>query len=627
MRTLVLGGIRSGKSEIAEQLVSQHDSVRYVATAVQTAGLDPQFRERVTRHRDRRPAGWTTVESIDLPEVLATPAPATLVDDLGNWVSGQLDAAGGWDDESVDLREKISALTEAVASADGDVVLVSPEVGLTVVAPTAAGRRFQDDLGSVNRAVAAVCDRVLFVVAGKVLDLTDTDITGTDITGTGTGTGEKLRAADPVTPAATDDEHTVAAEEIVAEDIVTAGLTVPVPAAATAVPDVETSAAGDSVHGDLTLESAADFPDVTPPSYERIEAAKARELTLTKPAGSLGRLEDIAVWAAGCQDRASAHPFVDPVVVVFAGDHGVAANGVSAYPPEVTVQMAANIISGGAAVNVLAARAGARVRLEDLAIDADTDPSISRFKVRRSSGDLRNTDSLTEQEAAAAIAAGRAIADEQVDRGADLLIAGDLGIGNTTAAAVIIGTLTSTEPVVVVGRGTGIDDAGWMRKTAAIRDGMWRAKYHRFDPPRLLATVAGADIAAMAGFLAQAAVRRTPVILDGVVVTAAALVADRMAPGARSWWIAGHESHEPAHPIALSWLDLTPVLRLDMRLGEGTGALTALPVVQSALATLESMATFADAGVSTADGTGEIGDSDTEGTDTGAHSDAAAAAR
>ena len=286
--------------------------------------------------------------------------------------------------------------------------------------------------------------------------------------------------------------------------------------------------------------------------------------------------------------------------MVFAGDHGVARAGVSAYPPEVTAQMVANIDAGGAAINVLAGAAGATVRVVDVAVDCDEPltAAIGAHKVRRSSGNIATEDALSTDEAVAAVEAGRRIADEEVDAGADLLIAGDMGIGNTTAATTLIAALTDTEPVALVGRGTGIDDAGWSRKTAAVRDALYRARRLRSDPIGLLRTCGGADLAAMAGFCAQAAVRRTPLLLDGVVVTAAALVADRMAPGARSWWQAGHRSTESAHTLALAQLGLEPIVDLGLRLGEGTGAAVALPLVRAAVAVLASMATFDDAGVS-----------------------------
>ena len=342
-----------------------------------------------------------------------------------------------------------------------------------------------------------------------------------------------------------------------------------------------------------------EFPAIVAPDARAAAAARARQNELTKPPGSLGRLEDLSVWVASCQGVCPARQFVRPRVVVFAGDHGVTSAGVSAYPAEVTAQMVANFDRGGAAINVLARAAGASVRVADIAVDvsAPVSVSIGAHKVRRGSGNIAVEDALLADEATAAVEAGRRIADEEVDSGADLLIAGDMGIGNTTAATTLIAALTDSEPVAVVGRGTGVDDAGWARKTAAIRDALYRARAVAADPVGLLRVCGGADLAAMAGFLAQAAARRTPVLLDGVAVTAAALVANQLAPGARQWWQAGHRSTEPAHGVALQRLELEPIVDLRMRLGEGTGAVLALPIVQAATAILASMATFAEAGI------------------------------
>lgn len=345
------------------------------------------------------------------------------------------------------------------------------------------------------------------------------------------------------------------------------------------------------------LSKGGAFGVVEAPDAAVREQAQARQLQLTKPAGSLGRLEQLGNWLAACQGVCPPKAFARPRVVIFAGDHGVTTNGVSAFPSEVTMQMVGNFLAGGAAVNALAAVAGASVRVVDIAVDGDTDPAISVHKVRRSSGSIATEDALTAEEVDQAIAAGRAIADEEVDAGADLLIAGDMGIGNTTPATVLVAALTDTEPVAAVGRGTGVDDAGWMRKTAAIRDALRRARPVVKNPVDLLRVASGADIAAMAGFLSQAAIRKTPVILDGVVVTAAALVAEDLAPGASAWWVAGHRSTEPAHTLALKQLRLEPLIEMEMRLGEGSGALTALPILHAAVATLAEMATFGDAGV------------------------------
>lgn len=344
------------------------------------------------------------------------------------------------------------------------------------------------------------------------------------------------------------------------------------------------------------MTDPVEFDTVSPPDEPSRQAALARHEQLTKPRGSLGRLEQLGAWLAACQGQCPPNPLRRPRIVVFAGDHGVAAKGVSAYPSEVTAQMVANFRTGGAAINVLAACAGADVRVVDLAVDAETEDA--KFKVRRSSGSIDREDALTEDETNAAIAAGKSIVDEEVDAGADLLVAGDMGIGNTTASAVLIAALTGSEPVAVVGRGTGIDDVTWMRKTAAIRDALRRAKPVTAEPVALLRTVAGADIAAMAGFLAQAAVRRTPVVLDGVVSGAAALVAEELAPGARAWWVAGHRSTEPAHRLVLDQLDLEPLLDLKMRLGEGTGAAAAIPLLSMSVRVLAEMATFGEAGIS-----------------------------
>ena len=342
-------------------------------------------------------------------------------------------------------------------------------------------------------------------------------------------------------------------------------------------------------------------------------AARERQLQLTKPTGALGRLEDLSVWLAGVQGSCPTRPLEQVRVVVFAGDHGIAgggiahdgisSTGVSAYPAAVTAQMVRNVMSGGAAVNALARLAGASVRVVDLAVDADLDDItagnfIGEHKVRRGSGRIDREDALTRDEAERAVRAGMAIADAEIDSGADLLVPGDLGIGNTTPAAALVGALTRSDASLVTGRGTGIDDATWMRKCAAVRDAMRRARPVLGDQLQLLATAGGADFAAMTGFLLQAAARRTPVVLDGVMSGACALVAQRVAFRAVDWWVAGHLSGEPAHALALNRLSLQPVLDLGLRLGEGSGALLAVPVLKAAAATLAEMATFDEAGVS-----------------------------
>jgi len=334
-------------------------------------------------------------------------------------------------------------------------------------------------------------------------------------------------------------------------------------------------------------------------------AAFARQARLTKPAGSLGQLEELSAWLCEVTESCPPRPLDRVRVVVFAGDHGIARTAAtSAYPPEVTAQMVLNFIAGGAAVNTLAELNGASVRVVDMAVDSDLAylgehaETVAAFKVRRASGSIDREDALTYAEALAAFDAGRTIADQEIDAGVDLLIPGDMGIGNTTPAAALTALLTHTELALVVGRGTGIDDATWMRKTAAVRDATRRGRNRLADPIDLLAAVGGADLAAMTGFIFEAAVRRTPVLLDGVVSNAAALVANQLNYRAKLWWHASHQSTEPAARAALEYLDLAPLIDLELRLGEGTGALIALPLLRAAATTLTNMSTFDEAGVS-----------------------------
>jgi nicotinate-nucleotide--dimethylbenzimidazole phosphoribosyltransferase len=363
----------------------------------------------------------------------------------------------------------------------------------------------------------------------------------------------------------------------------------------------------------MTL-SMPTFAPVPPLDATAMAQAVARQATLTKPAGALGRLEEISVWLAGAQGLCPPRAPQRIRVVLFAGDHGVAAAGVSAYPSEVTAQMVANFLAGGAGVNVLSRRVGAGVRVIDMSVATDIandglPADVSRWKVRRGSGRIDVEDALTPRETATAIAAGQHIADDEVDAGADLLIPGDMGIGNTTPATVLIALLTGTTAEQITGRGTGIDDETLKRKCAVVAAAMQRQRVAEItdrpldsltsaDAAELVGAVGGADFAAMAGFLAQAAVRRTPVLLDGVVSGAAALIADRLAPGAAAWWRAGHRSTEPAHRAALTALNLEPLLDLGLRLGEGSGALASVPLLFAATDTLAGMATFGEASVS-----------------------------
>ena len=343
---------------------------------------------------------------------------------------------------------------------------------------------------------------------------------------------------------------------------------------------------------------------------EASDLARERLDSLVKPLGSLGRLEELAIWLAGAQGQCPPRPLDRVRVVVFAGDHGVAQGGVSAYPPEVTAAMVRTFVAGRAGVSVLARQHGVGVRVLDLGVDADLSDlgaDVTRFKIRRGSGSIDREDALTADELDAAFAAGVAVADEEVDAGADLLIAGDMGIGNSTVAAALVGAALSLTPLDVVGTGTGVDDEAWARKVAALRDALHRSRKVRNDGLALLRTIGSADTAAMTGFLLQAAVRRTPVLLDGVVSCACALVGRRMVEDSRHWWLAGTRSTEPAQRRSLDVLGLEPLIDLGMRLGEGTGALAALPLLRSAQAMCAEMGTLAELGL-VADGDAAAGE-------------------
>ena len=311
-------------------------------------------------------------------------------------------------------------------------------------------------------------------------------------------------------------------------------------------------------------------------------AAAARQNQLVKPPGALGRLEEIAIHIAGWQGREI--PAVNrPTVAVFAATHGVAARGVSPYPPDVTKQMVATFTAGKAAVNQICGVFGAGLRVFDLALDLPTP-------------DIVEQDALTEAECAATMAFGmEALAGEP-----DLLCLGEMGIGNTTVAAAIFHGLYGGEARDWVGPGTGATGEVLARKIEAVRAAVERSRAHLDDPLEVLRKLGGREVAAMAGAILAARLQRVPVVLDGYVVTAAAAVLKAMDPAALDHCLAGHVSAEPAHRAVLERLGQRPLLDLDMRLGEGSGAALAIGVVKSALACHAGMATFAEAGVSDA---------------------------
>ncbi|MEU0337181.1 nicotinate-nucleotide--dimethylbenzimidazole phosphoribosyltransferase [Streptomyces sp. NPDC006193] len=332
-----------------------------------------------------------------------------------------------------------------------------------------------------------------------------------------------------------------------------------------------------------------DFTDLIerPDGGVRRDAEARRERQIVPP-GALGRLDELGEWLAAAQGAVPVRPIERPRVVLFAGDHGIAGLGVSARPAGGAERLVRAVLEGTSPVAVLARRLEVPVRVVDMALDCAPDAfpqDVVRHRVRRGSGRIDVEDALTEEEAEAALRAGVAVADEEADSGTDLVLLGDVSVGGTTAAAVLVAALCGTDASVVTGRGgLAIDDLAWMRKCAAVRDALRRARPVLGDQMRLLAAVGGADLAAMTGFLLQCAVRKLPVVLDGVVAAACALVAQRVAFRAPDWWLAGHDSGEPAQAKALDRMALEPLLEQGVKVGEGVGALLALPLVRAAAA-------------------------------------------
>lgn len=338
---------------------------------------------------------------------------------------------------------------------------------------------------------------------------------------------------------------------------------------------------------------------IRPLDRQAMEAARARQDQLTKPPGSLGRLEELAVTLAGITGQERPR-FAQKAVIVLAADHGVAAAGVSAYPQEVTAQMVQNFLAGGAAINVLARQAGARVVVADLGVAADlpAHPHLLARKVRHGTRNLAEIPAMTVDETLAAITTGMEIVESEIATGLDLVATGEMGIGNTTASSAIVAAITERPVAEVTGRGTGIDDLTWARKVTIIEQALARHRPDPSDPIDVLAKVGGYEIAGLVGVILGAAAHRRPVVIDGFISTTAALLATELCPTVRDYLVAAHHSVEVGHRVVLERLDLRPLLDLSLRLGEGTGAVLAMSLIDAATAILDEMATFAEAGVS-----------------------------
>lgn len=349
----------------------------------------------------------------------------------------------------------------------------------------------------------------------------------------------------------------------------------------------------------LVTDLEAIRSSILAPDAVSAEAARSRQAQLTKPLGSMGRLEDLSVQLAGL--RRDPRPEVDrKAVIVMAADHGVVAQGVSAYPSEVTPQMVLNFLAGGAAINALARQAGARVSIVDIGVAADmsTYEGLLHRKVALGTADFTRGPAMTAKQARAALQVGIDVVSEEHEKGLDLVATGEMGIGNTTAASAVTCALTGRSAAEVTGRGTGVDDAGLSRKVAAIDKGLAANAPDANDAFDVLCKVGGLEIAGLAGVIIGAAVLRIPVVIDGFISGTAALVAVELAPEVRPYLIASHRSVERGHQVVLDYLAIRPLFDLDLRLGEGTGAALAFHMIEASVRILNEMATFAEAGVS-----------------------------
>lgn len=330
--------------------------------------------------------------------------------------------------------------------------------------------------------------------------------------------------------------------------------------------------------------------------------ARTRQDRLTKPPGSLGRLETLSIQLAGILGKSS--PTIHhKVIVTMAGDHGVVAEGVSAYPQEVTTQMVANFVRGGAAINVLARHVGARVVVVDMGVAAEVSAysEVVVKKVAPGTGNIALGPAMSREQALCALLAGMEVVEKEIEQGLDVLGVGDMGIGNTTPSAAIAATMTGQAPAAVVGRGTGLDDAGLAHKVAVVEKALAVNRPDPTDALDVLAKVGGYEIGGMAGAMLATAAHRRPVVVDGFISTAAAMIAVGLAPQLRPYLIASHRSQERGHGVMLEWLGLQPLLDLDLRLGEGTGAALGIFLAEAACKILGEMATFEEAGVSRAE--------------------------
>lgn len=600
MKALITGGARSGKSRYAQALAESLAPRRiYLATA---EPRDDEMHARISRHRADRGPSWHTIEEpVDVMRYLARPAgEVVLLDCITLWLSNLMMHRG----VDVDLEADIAALAAAVAAAPGPVVVVTNEVGLGIVPDNALARRFRDWTGITAQRLGQICNRVVLVCAGIPVEVkAHMKSTMDEVAGR---------------PASVPDDVASDGPDNVWDNLSSDGpgsLSSDIPGnLASDVPDNLSSDGPGSIPDHLSPEvSATPMTEllggeiaglaIAPPCPEARTAAQARLDALAKPPGSLGSLEGIALALAAIQRR------VPPVaersrIIVFAADHGVTAEGVSPYPAEVTASMVSAFAAGRAAVSVLARAAGAELEIVDVGVRAldhgrlagHPDISVHTARVRGGSGNIAREPAMSQSELAACMRAGAAAAERAAAAGVQVLALGEMGIGNTTAAAAVVARLLGVPAAQVVGPGTGLDAAGVARKAAVVERALARRGAPAHQPLAVLADVGGLELAALAGCMLAAAHRRLAVVLDGFIVGAAALAAARHAPALRGYLIPATRSAEPGHAHVLAALDIDslgkPVFQLDMRLGEASGAALALPVIRAAARLCSDMATL-----------------------------------
>ncbi|SCG38582.1 bifunctional adenosylcobinamide kinase/adenosylcobinamide-phosphate guanylyltransferase [Micromonospora halophytica] len=559
---LVLGGIRSGKSEFAESLVADAPTVRYVATAAAGDPEDTEWAARLAAHRDRRPGSWTTEETADDPRRLADviaaagPNETLLVDDLGGWVTVLLDPAH----QPADDVATVAELAAAVRDTEARVVLVSPEVGLSLVPTTPLGRAFTDALGAANRAAADACDTVALVVAGQPVWLkpaaaaraVDVPAQARPAVRDATGTPPTVPETQPSLP----DVPTPEAPATPAAATQTDGTAWAAPTMA--LPMVATG---------LVIQPGMELP--MPDEYAGPQAVDRLGM-LDVPGAGFGALERVVGFAAATQGTPTPVPWSTVRVLLLHGDHtGGAAAGA---PPGESSRLARQARAGRGTLARLAAEIGASLQVVDTPSSApmEQEPALGAAAVESS---LRH---------------GWRLAEEAADAGVQLLVLGACGAGTEAAAAAVLAATAGAEAPAVLGRVVTadgeIDDAAWMVRCAAVRDALHRTRRSPRDAKDVLAELGGGDVAVATGVLLGATARRLPVMLDGPVGLAAGMISRDLAGQARHWCLLADHGGHPAVRLAADVLGLSPLLDLRLDLGEGANALAALPLLRSVLA-------------------------------------------